>query len=90
MNREKQIAITPHYEIRKFEASLPISFYEYKVFRFGVAVRYGVLVLGTDYLNSILGIAEFNGADIYFGIKYACDKNGGKRRGGKRKHCPAY
>lgn len=90
VRRAKQVAFTPRYETRKFEASLPISLYEYKIFRFGAAVRYGILVLGSDYLSSMFGITEFNGMDFYFGIKYANDKNGGRKRGGKRKHCPAY
>ncbi len=90
VRREKQVSLTPRYETRRFEAALPLSVYEYKTFRFGIALRYGILVIGTDYLNSPLGITEFNGADFYFGIKYASDKNGGRRRGGKRQNCPAY
>ena len=90
VRRAQQLSVTARYETRKFEVALPVSFYEYKVFRFGIAARYGILVMGTDYLNSMLGITEFNGADFYFGIKYAVDKNGGRRRGGKRQNCPAY
>ena len=90
VRRAKQISITPRYETRRFEAALPVSFYEYKVFRMGAAIRWGMLVLGSDYLSSLFGVTEFNGADFYFGIKYASDKNGGRRRGGKRQHCPAY
>ncbi len=91
VRRPAQVSVTPRYERRQFEVAMPVSLYEYNTLRAGLAVRLGPLVLGSDYLNSMTGISEFNGFDFYFGLKFMSD---GWGKGGKRKrgtdYCPAY
>jgi len=84
--RASQVAITPRYETRGFEASLPLTFYEYKVPHLGFALRYKFFVLGTDRLGSFTGLWNATGYDIYFGFKFnVCEK---RKRGGKDPFCP--
>lgn len=61
----------------RYEFSMPVSLYEYNQMRLGACLRLGQVVVGSDYLTSLLGLSKFNGCDIYIGIKhssYAMDK----------------
>lgn len=77
VRRPAQLSITPRLETWRYEISFPLSWYEYKQMRLGACVRLGQVVVGSDYLTSLLGLSKFNGCDIYIGIKhssYAMDK----------------
>ncbi len=65
------ISVTPRYEFKWFEASLPISMYQYTAFRVGVAFRLGSLILGSDKFGSLLGLSNLGGMDIYMGLKFS-------------------
>ncbi len=81
--RPNQLSITPRYETRNLEVALPFSLYDYTRPRFGLALRYGFFVLGTDKIGAFTGLWDVSGADIYFGIKVAgCGKMRKKSRGG--------
>lgn len=67
--RPAQLSITPRYETPAFEAALPISLYEWRYPRVGLALRYQFITIGTDNLNGFLGFTDFTGLDIYFSIK---------------------
>ncbi|MFZ4463603.1 MAG: DUF5723 family protein [Bacteroidales bacterium] len=69
VRRPAEIAITPRYETDWFEFMVPISLYEYTQARVGLAMRFGVLTLGTEQLLSILSIGNVKGMDFYAGIK---------------------
>ncbi len=63
------LALTPRIEHRWGSFSLPVSFYNWRQMRVGVAARLGFLVLGTDRIGSTLGKTRFDGADFYFALK---------------------
>ncbi len=91
VKRASQVSLTPRYETRRLEVSLPLSLYEYNFFRAGLAVRYKWFVLGTDNLGWWPGLYEMNGFDFYFGFKYTSDiYDNGRFKRGKGGHCPAY
>ena len=74
VRRPNQVSITGRYETRKFELAVPLSFFEYKQLGFGIALRYGILVIGTDRLGTFTGLVNATGFDFFFGIKWnSCD-----------------
>ncbi len=70
IQRPSQIVVVPRYESRLFEVSLPISLYEMRYPRIGIAARFGFLTLGTDKLGGFLPLSDFTGMDFYFSIKF--------------------
>lgn len=84
--RASQFSITPRYETRRFEVSLPFTLYEYNKPHLGIAMRYKFLVLGTERLGSFTGLWNTTGYDLYFGLKFnVCEL---KKKGGKEPFCP--
>ena len=65
------IAITLRYETARFEISLPLSWYDWRIDkpRLGFSVRYGNFFIGADHLNTYFGLSDFTGADFYAGIR---------------------
>lgn len=69
IRRTDIVAITPRYEHRWFEASLPLVLLNDRDPRLGLALRLGPVVLGSDNLTSFFGSHNFTGSDIYMAIK---------------------
>ena len=72
VNRQNLLAITPRFELPRFEVSLPLSLRRYTSPSFGLAFRFwNNLIIGSDRLGSILFKGDTYGTDIYFNIKIA-------------------
>jgi Family of unknown function (DUF5723) len=69
IQRTNILAITPRFEHRWFEASLPIVVYNWQRARVGAAVRLAFLTLGTDYLGSFSSNNNVTGSDFYVALK---------------------
>lgn len=89
VRRAAQLAVIPRYETPRFEVSIPVSIYEYEKLRFGLGLRYGILVFGSDNLLPLTGLINADGFDLYFGIKWCLKDNGGGKTK-KEEDCPAY
>jgi hypothetical protein len=94
IQRANQISLTARYETKRFEVAVPYSFYDYFRHRLGIAVRYGVLTIGTDMVGPFTGLFNAYGLDLYFGIKWqlngSCDRKParpGKNRSGRSLDC---
>lgn len=88
LTRPALLAVTPRYESTWFDASLPISLYDWTHLRMGLAFRVYLLTIGTEKLGPFLGLSNFNGMDFYFSVKIPLEKGAcGK---GKPGNCPAY
>mgnify|MGYP006990008601 FL=1 len=77
IRRPAQLSFTPRLETWRYEISFPLTWYEYDQLCVGTCLRLGQVVIGSDYLTSMLGLSKFNGFDFYVGIKhssYAMDK----------------
>lgn len=86
--RPALLALTPRFESRWFDASLPISLYNWYQLRVGLAFRFYFLTIGTEKLGPFLGFSNFNGMDFYLTIKIPLEKGVcGRRVSGS---CPAY
>jgi hypothetical protein len=67
--RPAEFSVTPRYETRQFEASLPISLYNWQQPRVGLALRFYWLTVGTDKLGGFFPVGDFTGLDLYFSLK---------------------
>lgn len=74
------LSVTPRYELHNLEVSLPLSLYEWKYPRVGLALRIYYFTVGSDYFTSLLGIHDFNGTDIYFSVKINIQKGSCTKR----------
>ena len=72
VNRQNLLALTPRFELPRFEVSLPLSLRKYTFPSFGLAFRFwNNLIIGSDRLGSLLFDGDTYGTDIYFNIKIA-------------------
>jgi hypothetical protein len=85
VSRGSEIAITPRYESRSFEASLPVSLYDWNKLRIGLALRYYYLTVGTEKLGQFFRVSNFTGLDLYIALHFFIDKGDCPR--GKVKGC---
>jgi len=81
MRRRSLVAITPRYETPWFEASLPVSLYDYRYVRIGLSVRFYFITIGTERIGTYLGLSDLNGLDVYASIKFHLVKGACKFKG---------
>ncbi len=63
------LTITPRYETKLIDVSIPISFYEYKYTQLGLSVRIGPVTIGSDKFVGWIINNDLYGGDIYFYTK---------------------
>lgn len=80
MRKPTVISLTPRYEKANVEVSLPLSLYQWKYPRVGLAIRLYYLTVGSDYFTSLMGWHDFNGMDLYFSIKVNIGKGSCEKR----------
>jgi hypothetical protein len=102
VQRSGYLGIAPRWETKRFEASLPISLYQYKRPQVGLCLRLNSIIIGSDDLGSFLLKKDIYGADLYVSVKYTIFKHwkcGAKtKRIGYKRHfggappppCPAW
>ncbi|MCF6169763.1 MAG: DUF5723 family protein [Bacteroidales bacterium] len=80
MRRPAQLAFIPRYESKYLEVNLPISLLEYRYPRVGLSARFYFLTVGTERLGTWLGLADLNGLDFYFALKFSIGKGSCKQK----------
>lgn len=75
VQRASVINITPRYELRRFEVAVPVSLYQYRYPRVGLALRFNNIFIGTDRLGPWLLNPDIYGVDLYVGLKYTIFKS---------------
>ncbi len=69
MKAESVIAVTPRYEFKWFQVSVPITLMNrYRSPTIGIAGRAGPLWLGTDHLTGLVNIGDPRAFNFYFGV----------------------
>lgn len=69
MKAESVLAVTPRYEHRWYELSVPVSLMNrYSSLGVGLAGRVGPLWFGTDHLTALLNIGKPKVFNVYFGV----------------------
>ncbi len=69
VKRPNLLYVSPRYETEKFEAGMPVSFYNFTQPRIGLYGRLYGFTVGTDKLGTFLGLSDFYGMDFYFSIR---------------------
>jgi hypothetical protein len=67
LRRSNSLAITPRYEMRYFEAALPVVFHEYALAQpsIGLMLRFSGLVIGSDHILPFMGRSDVYAMDLY-------------------------
>ena len=74
IRRPTVLSVTPRYERKWFEASLPVSLYEWRQARIGLETRLAFFVIGTERLGALMGLTNFTGMDLYFSFRFFIGK----------------
>ena len=69
LHRGNIIAAALRYEHRWFSSTVPVSLYNYKHFRVGLAARLGFVTIGTDDLFSWKTKKQWTGTDFYIAVQ---------------------
>jgi len=69
-------SITPRFEKKLYEVSVPVSliYYGHWQPRIGLAARYRCFFIGGDALGGLLKLNDFEGADFYVGVHFFITK----------------
>jgi hypothetical protein len=70
IHRPAQIAVTPRYETQYLEFSVPVSLYDFRYPRVGLAARFWFFTIGTDKLLGFFNLTDFTGLDLYVSLKF--------------------
>ncbi len=81
IHRPAELTVTPRYETGWFEASLPVSLYNWQLPRIGLAVRVYGITIGTDKLGGFFHMNNFSGMDFYVAARFFLDKGVCRERG---------
>lgn len=73
--RGSQVAVTPRFEIKRFEAAVPVTLHEFRYPTVGAMLRLNSIIIGTDNLGAYFFNQDVYGADFYFHIKYTIFKS---------------
>jgi hypothetical protein len=68
--RSSQIGIIPRYDTRWFTLAVPFTLHQYQKPRLGLAMRLGMLTIGTEQHGGLLGLNHLNGMDFYFSLNW--------------------
>ncbi|MEN9346895.1 MAG: hypothetical protein RLZZ77_406 [Bacteroidota bacterium] len=68
VQRASYLGVVPRFEIKRFEAALPISMYEFRKPQFGLMLRLNSIIIGSDNLGWLMG-QNIYGADFYLSLK---------------------
>lgn len=74
LRRPSIIAISPRFETRTFEMSMPLSLYNFTKPRIGLSARFRGFYIGTEKLSGYFHLNDFTGIDLYFGLKFSLRK----------------
>ena len=74
VSRPAELSVTPRYETHWFEASMPVSLYNWQLARIGLALRIYGLTIGTDKIGGFFHFNDFTGLDFYMTLKVFFDK----------------
>jgi len=79
--RPAELAVTPRYETGWFEASMPVSLYNWQLARLGLAIRIYGITIGTDKIGGFFHVNDFTGLDFYISLKMFFEKGNCRIKG---------
>lgn len=72
--RPAVLGLTPRYETTMFEASLPLTLYDWSKPRIGLSARFRGFYIGTEKISGFFHFTDFTGLDLYVGLKLSLRK----------------
>lgn len=74
VRRPGVLAFVPRYERRRFEMSVPISLYDWRMLRIGLHMRIFGVSFGVEKLGWLFPLQDFKAVDGYIAFKYSIGK----------------
>lgn len=74
IRRPTILAVTPRYERKWFEVSMPLSLYDWRLPRIGFEMRFYYLVVGTEKVGWLFKFQDYTGVDGYISLRYYIGK----------------
>lgn len=75
VERSSYFGVIPRYETKRFEAAVPISFYQWRAPQVGCMLRFNNLIIGSDNLGWRIFKQRIYGADFYLSLKVTLFKH---------------
>ena len=69
IQRASYLAVVPRWESQNYEASIPITLYDFKKPMVGLCIRFRGFIIGSDNLNAFIFNGNLSSANIYVHIK---------------------
>jgi hypothetical protein len=94
IQRASYLAVVPRWESQNYEASIPISLYDFKKPMVGLCIRVRSFIIGSDNLNAFIFNGNLSSANIYVHCKFSmyrhpkCKTKSGSSDFTKRKSRP--
>jgi hypothetical protein len=85
--RPSVLAFTPRFESNAFDFMLPVSLYNYRTPRIGVALRLYNFTVGTEKVLGFFNVTDFTGLDFYFSVKLFLFKGNCRKPGKNERFC---
>jgi len=74
VRRPTILAVTPRYEKRWFEVSMPLSLYDWRLPRMGFHMRIYNITFGVEKMGWLFKFQDYTGVDGYFSIRFNIGK----------------
>ena len=74
IRRPTILAVTPRYEKRWLEISMPLSIYDWRLPRIGFEIRVYNMVFGTEKVGWLFKFQNYSGVDGYISLRYNIGK----------------
>ena len=74
VRRPNVLAVTPRYEKRWFEMSLPLSLYDWRLPRIGFEIRFYNITFGAEKLGWLYKFQNYTGVDGYISLRFNIGK----------------
>lgn len=65
----EQVSVVPRFETRNVCVAAPVSLDGFGSWSFGLMLRAGGFMIGSDRIGALFGLNDLRGADVYFGAK---------------------
>ena len=74
LRRPALLGIAPRYQTARFEASMPVTLYDWSKPRIGLSARFLGFFAGTEKISGFFHFKDFTGLDFYAGVKLSLSK----------------
>jgi len=81
LRRPALLGFAPRYQTARFEASMPITLYDWSKPRIGLSARFLGFFAGTEKISGFFHFKDFTGLDFYAGVRLSLRKGHCRNKG---------